>query len=166
MIDMCHVASASFAASVRSPGRARSWTQGHLDAWNIHDGVLTLLVSELMTNAVLHARTPAILTLALTGGRLDVHVSDLAVPAQPFGPGTSTHPADNGAHLAGSGRGLRLVDALTDAWGVTSNHSGKQVWFRRQVTTEEHLLRSCPCEEQQVSKHPFVDGDAAASITG
>jgi anti-sigma regulatory factor (Ser/Thr protein kinase) len=103
-----------------------------------------------MTNAVLHARTPATLTLALTVGRLEVRVSDHAMPAQPFGPGNSTQPARNGAHLGDSGRGLRLVDALTDVWGVTDNHSGKQVWFRRQVTTEERDLGSCPCEEQQV----------------
>ncbi len=145
---MCHVASATFPALHRSPGHARRWTQRRLDAWGVDDAVFTLLVSELVTNSVRHARTPATLTLALSGGRLEVGVvDDDEESVHVVGLGGGTDAAEHGERLAESGHGLRLLDALADAWGVTRTPSGKRVWFHRLVRTDG-LATTCRCEAQ------------------
>lgn len=81
----------------------------------------SLLVSELVTNAVLHARSPAELTMRLLDGELWVGVSDAnAGPAvrKRYGPD------------AGTGRGLLLVERIATAWGTEPSGTGKLVWFQ------------------------------------
>lgn len=81
-----------------------------------------LLVSELVTNALIHTRHGAVVTATATHARLRVEVQDFAsddLPA-PYVPN-----ADDGTH----GRGLILVESLADAWGVEAQALGKVVWF-------------------------------------
>nr|WP_239144793.1 ATP-binding protein [Streptomyces sp. SID14515] len=81
-----------------------------------------LLVSELVTNALIHTRNGAVVTATATPARLRVEVQDFAsedLPA-PYVPN-----ADDGTH----GRGLILVRSLADAWGVEAQALGKVVWF-------------------------------------
>lgn len=81
-----------------------------------------LLVSELVTNALIHTRHGAVVTATATPARLRVEVQDFAsadLPA-PYVPN-----ADDGTH----GRGLILVRSLADAWGVEAQALGKVVWF-------------------------------------
>ncbi len=81
-----------------------------------------LLVSELVTNALIHTRHGAVVTATATTARLRVEVQDFAsedLPA-PYVPN-----ADDGTH----GRGLILVRSLADAWGVEAQALGKVVWF-------------------------------------
>ncbi|WP_306802597.1 ATP-binding protein [Streptomyces sp. DH8] len=81
-----------------------------------------LLVSELVTNALIHTRHGAVVTATATSARLRVEVQDFAsedLPA-PYVPN-----ADDGTH----GRGLILVRSLADAWGVEAQVLGKVVWF-------------------------------------
>ena len=79
---------------------------------------LELVVSELASNAVRHARTSFLLSI-LTEPSLRVEVADgssaLPTPRQP-GPWSE------------GGRGLLLVAACTQRWGVTPLGSGKAVW--------------------------------------
>lgn len=79
-----------------------------------------LLVSELATNAVLHARTPFTVTVEqLPVLRVEVHDDDPRLP----------HARDYGPEAA-SGRGLHLVEALSQSSGtVTHPSGGKSVWF-------------------------------------
>ncbi len=81
----------------------------------------TLLVSEIVTNAMLHAGTPILLRGALTSEGLRVEVGD-GSPHLPtrrrYGP------------TAGTGRGMMLLEQLVDDWGATRNPDGKTVWFR------------------------------------
>lgn len=79
-----------------------------------------LLVSEVVTNAVLHARTPVELLLEVQGDRVRVDVRD----GSPSAPLLKRYAAD-----AATGRGLRLLAALSDEWGVSRTPSGKSVWF-------------------------------------
>ncbi|MEU9303357.1 ATP-binding protein [Streptomyces sp. NPDC048269] len=85
--------------------------------------VAELLVTELVTNALVHTEQGAEVSASLASTRLRVEVRDYAsrrplqyVPA-----------ADDGTH----GRGLMLVQALADAWGVEAVEPGrgKVVWF-------------------------------------
>lgn len=77
-------------------------------------------VSELITNACLHARSTMILSvMADHEGPVRIEVSD----DSPVMPVPRRHSA-----TATTGRGLRLLDAA-GRWGVESNPGGKTVWF-------------------------------------
>ncbi|MEU7641014.1 SpoIIE family protein phosphatase [Streptomyces sp. NPDC039016] len=106
-----------------------------------------LLVSELVTNAVVHAGTTVELLCRLDPAEEPVpHPDDPpdAVPEEPPRPGlvvevSDRHPTqpvrareDTGAY-EGGGHGLRLISAVADAWGVTYRRSMKTVWFRLPV---------------------------------
>lgn len=78
------------------------------------------LVSELATNAVLHARTPFTVEVSLDEGSVRISVLDHS-PSVPrlrdYGTGATT------------GRGIRLVDTMSTRWGVQQDDDGKHVWF-------------------------------------
>lgn len=79
-----------------------------------------LLVSELVTNAVRHTRSLLLLGIRVADGVLLVAVTDDA-PDPPV-----LRASDHGAV---NGRGMQIVDALADRWGVTSSDDHKIVWF-------------------------------------
>jgi anti-sigma regulatory factor (Ser/Thr protein kinase) len=84
--------------------------------------VAELLTSELVTNALVHTDHGAVVTAtvaARTGLRVEVRDFD-GVPPLPYVP-----VQDDSTH----GRGLFLVQALADAWGVQGHGVGKTVWF-------------------------------------
>ena len=78
-----------------------------------------LVVSELATNAVLHARTPFVVRLSRGDGSVRVAVFD-----------TSDGRPEPGAldPSAITGRGLGIVEALASAWGIDATDDGKWVW--------------------------------------
>lgn len=123
-----HTAWASFPADRRSPGAARHFVREQLDGWDCAEGevgeITLLLVSELVTNGVLHAGTAVGVAVGYDGGTLAVAVTD-GVP-DGIEPGPWSTPQARGAP---SGRGLRIVDALADDWGVSVHDQGKTVWF-------------------------------------
>lgn len=84
--------------------------------------VAELLLSELVTNALIHTRNGAVVTVTSAQARLRVEVRDFLTGQEP----TPYVPnADDGTH----GRGLLLVQSLADSWGVTAQALGKVVWF-------------------------------------
>ena len=111
-------------AAERSPGLARRVARDALTTWQLTDltDTAVLLISELVTNAVLHARTGGsglALHLEFHGTvlRIEVHDADLRAP-EPRVPST----------LDESGFGFVIVDALADKWGVLETRAGKAVW--------------------------------------
>lgn len=82
----------------------------------------SLIVSELATNCVRHAHTDLAVTIEQTESQIRVDIADAGT-----GVVTPRHPGP--AEV--SGRGLRIVDRLSDAWGVReyANGDGKSVWF-------------------------------------
>lgn len=99
--------------------------------------VAVLLASELATNAVRHARTPVTVWLGKRPDRLVLSVEDAS-----HEPATARHPnvLDEG------GRGLELVDALSERWGEKEMPTGKLVWAeirtapRRRSTHERQAM--------------------------
>jgi anti-sigma regulatory factor (Ser/Thr protein kinase) len=95
-----------------------------LEGWGadalVDDAVL--LVSELVTNAVLHAGTDIEVALHLEGGCLRVDVRD----GDPRAPSVRHYST-----LSGTGRGLALVDQLARRWSIdpSPDGTGKTVWF-------------------------------------
>jgi anti-sigma regulatory factor (Ser/Thr protein kinase) len=83
-----------------------------------------LMISELVTNAVRHARTRLQLSVSIVEQTLRVEVSD-DEPTLPMAPAPEHH--------ATSGRGLRIVDNLADHWGIIPSTHGKTVWFELQL---------------------------------
>jgi anti-anti-sigma regulatory factor len=86
-----------------------------------------VIVSELVTNAVVHARTPMELTVRLVGDVLELAVRD----------GDPRLLVDPGGGVAadghGYGRGLLIVDSMSDSWGCAPTGEGKVVWARLAV---------------------------------
>lgn len=83
--------------------------------------VAELLMSELVTNALVHTEHGAVVKATVADSRLRVEVRDfIDAPPTPNAP-----TEDDGTH----GRGLVLVEGLADAWGVRSQGLGKMVWF-------------------------------------
>lgn len=107
----------------RSVRLAREATRDALTTWRLAylEETAVLLVSELVTNAVRHARGNDAITLELqaAGTRLRIEVADADSRwPQPRTP----------AGFDGSGYGFVLVDALAGKWGVRETATGKAVW--------------------------------------
>jgi hypothetical protein len=84
-----------------------------------------VIVSELVNNAVEHARTRSYVTIAALRGILHIRVRDLSF-RQPAGFAVSG--VDPAASVAVRGEGLSLVEQHANAWGVTPTETGKIVW--------------------------------------
>ncbi len=104
---------------------ARRFTRRSLRGWGVGgvgddmDTVL-LVVSELVTNALVHTDGQVRLDLTLVNGRLRVAVADNS-------PRTPIKPTNIGWEATG-GRGLFLVEVTSAAWGTVPVSGGKQVW--------------------------------------
>ena len=79
-----------------------------------------LLTSEVVTNAITHARSSVCLSVHLTDDRVRVVVRDRSGVHPEWRPG-----GQNGY----SGRGLLLLERLATSWGVDPVAKGKAVWF-------------------------------------
>lgn len=80
----------------------------------------TLLVSELVTNALLHARSKIGVTLVVDHDelRVEVHDASRTVPRpRRYSPEAAT------------GRGLHMLDCVASDWGVRATADGKAMWF-------------------------------------
>ena len=108
--------------TARSVPEARRHIAVTLQGWGLDTLVDTarLLTSELVTNAVLHARTDMTLTVETEGDGVRVSVTD----ASPISPAMRRH-----SDTATTGRGLRLLDELADSWTVSDTAGGKTVSF-------------------------------------
>jgi anti-sigma regulatory factor (Ser/Thr protein kinase) len=84
----------------------------------------SLLLSELVTNSIVHARTDIEVRLIADDHMVRAEVSD----------GNPTVPSTRRAHeLAGTGRGLHLIEQLSTRWGISASDAGKTVWFELQL---------------------------------
>lgn len=87
---------------------------------------VTLMVSELATNSVRHAGTPYRVAVSRSGGAVRVEVSDSG-----DGLARVRNPGPRDPH----GRGLQIVNALADTWGVddATDTGEKTTWFTFRV---------------------------------
>jgi serine/threonine-protein kinase RsbW len=122
--ESCLARQVTLPAAAQAAGLARGATRDVLASWGLArlDETAVLLVSELVGNAVRHARTGGhVLVLRLetaeTWLRIEVHDADPRPPR----PSTPTG-------LDESGFGFVLVDALASKWGVRETTTGKAVW--------------------------------------
>ncbi|MGZ4639927.1 MAG: ATP-binding SpoIIE family protein phosphatase [Actinomycetes bacterium] len=114
----------SLPANSMSVPLARSWAEGWLAAAVVPTDLVeatVLVVSELVTNAVRQGDGPVRIGLELTDESLLVEVFDSGHRLPRL--------ADSAVDSTG-GRGLHLIDTLSDRWGVREELDGKTVWAR------------------------------------
>lgn len=111
-----------FDAELRSAGSSRKFVAETLTDWSCAELVdsATLLVSELVTNAVIHAHSEVELVVHLQPDLVRIEVIDGADEAVRRRDATSE---------AQSGRGMALIEALASSWGIDTLLAGKSVWF-------------------------------------
>ena len=115
----------------QAPGVARSAAKGFYEG--LADelcATLILLVSELVSNAVIHSDAPAgmpiVLSLRRDGGYARVDVADSG--SSFFGLGDAHGGAADLAEASGGGYGLAMVDKASSHWGIDRG-AGTHVWF-------------------------------------
>jgi anti-sigma regulatory factor (Ser/Thr protein kinase) len=123
VIDAPLDASTSLPRKPESVRAARRWLAAHLAAWEADDNTTQnalLLLSEVVTNAVLHnaGTDDSTITASWWQGYLRVTVSDPDLYI------TASDSADD-EH----GRGLMIVTNLATRWGEIKTLTGKKVWF-------------------------------------
>ena len=111
--------------TVQAPRLARRFVSNTLTEWGVRDGSIEraqLLVSELVSNAVLHAAGPI---------RLVVEEVDRgqAFRIEVCNTGTGQPRLRHAAPDELSGRGLQLVDDLARGWGSSTDADQTSVWF-------------------------------------
>ncbi|MFJ7332380.1 SpoIIE family protein phosphatase [Streptomyces sp. NPDC101116] len=185
----CARAHATLPGSSLAPGAARALVRAALTEWTglglpgaefLTDRLAddaTLVVSELVTNAVVHAGTDVEMECRLEGEAPDtaavvVEVSDHHPSRAPRGSEPET-PHDTPEY----GRGLRLVGALSEAWGVTYRTGRKTVWARLpaggstagdqiEAYAGEHALARGLRMAEILAPEPPPDGTAGEAVRG
>ena len=110
-----------------APRSARAFLSDALLAWEQerHADTAALLVSELVTNAIVHGRSAVQLRVAMLDSTIRVEVNDTSVQEPSLVPSSPSEPG---------GYGLPLVDSLADHWGYeVIPGEGKRVWFELQA---------------------------------
>jgi len=164
MMQPVLTAAVVLAGQARSAGAARRFLSETLAIWGApqYEETAQLLISELVTNAVLHARTDITVRLELGPAnglqgpsgptRLRLEVSD-ASARQPV---TRHYSLE-----ATTGRGLALIDALAGRWGVDRLDQGKTVWA--ELSENEPERRSRPDVEVDLAAFPDLEPGTAQS---
>jgi anti-sigma regulatory factor (Ser/Thr protein kinase) len=133
-----HEVSRRFPGRLDAPRAARSFVADTLQRWGfvslVDDAMLTM--SELATNAIVHADSPFTVVIASEADtvRLSVRDQSTLVPTR----------RDNGP-MAQSGRGIDLVSVIADRWGIEVLPDGKVVWAElRRPNGPEQVLSKTP----------------------
>ncbi len=118
-------------ADPRTASEARRFIRDLLTDWDEHEAldVAELLLSELVTNAVLHAGSAVVVSVQRRTRALHVEVGDLS----------ATRPTERHHEvMSTTGRGLDLVQALASSWGVEARQpAGKAIWFEVEARHDE-----------------------------
>lgn len=116
-------ASGRLPAELRSAGAARALVRRALDGWTDEERIedIVLCVSELVTNAVVHAGSSPRVLVHVRPAVIHVEISD----------DSEIHPVVRGAKpYETSGRGMSILSAYSDRWGsLRRSGGGKTVWF-------------------------------------
>ena len=111
------VAAVSLPCQPGTPAAARRFVRQFFGAHPLLDTV-ELLVSEVVSNALLHAHSAVEVSASAGDDRIRVEVAD-----------TSTQAPTRRAPDLDGGYGLKFLDVLATNWGVEYGHRGKSVWF-------------------------------------
>ena len=118
----------TFPSTPTSAGEARRFVDSVLSEAGLDHlaYAATMLVSELVANAILHTGTPVSVVVSPDRARARVEIHD-GSPQLPIRKNYST--------MSGTGRGLVLVERMASAWGAEPTEDGKVVWFELDATS-------------------------------
>lgn len=164
------VARREFPPAPETAAAARDFVHGTLLAWGASGPIddVILLVSELVTNAVIHARSPLEVTVRRDRTSTEVTVTDSAPErAVPRAGPLSVEASASSGNERGGGLGLALASAIASSWGVSYGRGDKAVWFRIEDTTEKHPSLEAPPLRRGLTRSsrptPWAPLDAALS---
>ena len=122
-LPVADVASWEYPATPRSVPRARNAVTAQLQAWGLEEMAfgIELAVSELLTNAVTHARGPVTVRL----------IRDLALICEVADTSSSAPRLRHAQLMDEGGRGLDLVSQVADRWGTRYTDTGKTIWIEQ-----------------------------------
>ncbi|MFE4912892.1 SpoIIE family protein phosphatase [Streptomyces sp. NPDC056652] len=143
------VAEFHLAPDPREVARARRLVRGQLLRWELPAAVETaqLMVSELVTNAVKHARSRRVgLRLVRTDALLCEVLDDEPAPAALLDAGRDDE----------FGRGLRVVSTLAREWGTSSSARGKTVWFEQALLRTQSGAEHTGAVQRRVKEASFL----------
>lgn len=111
-----------FRGDVRSVAEARTFVCTVMRDFGVGHLVDTamLLTSELLSNSVLHAGSATVVRVVVAQPQVTVEICDRSSVM----PVVKRYDVD-----AGTGRGMRLVEAMAARWGAEVTEGGKRVWF-------------------------------------
>jgi anti-sigma regulatory factor (Ser/Thr protein kinase) len=143
-------------ADPRTPARVREFVAHHLQ---VHDRPhlvepVRLVASELATNAVLHSGTDLLVTLLEEQGMVVLSVEDFRPHRWPS--------LEVAAATAERGRGLWIVEVLSEDWGVRTEARGsKAIWASFPAHADEPEALGCSCR----ATHPAAGNAGAARLS-
>ncbi|MET9862475.1 ATP-binding protein [Streptomyces smyrnaeus] len=152
-------------------GRARRWARARLagagvDADESLSETLILLISELVTNAVVHTGCPAVLCMLLPrrcgGGTAHEAVGSVRVEVADASSRAPRRRQAEGEDTGG--RGLELVSGLADRWGWEHEPGGKRVWCELDTAPLPATPGTVPAADREVGDRGEVraNGDVRA----
>lgn len=184
---MCRHATQALPAEPESAPAARAFLRARAIEWDLLPLLADaqLAVSELVTNAVIHARTPLLTSVSCADGvfelavfdgnpsipqvrpeRSDLHGDIDRAAALELEFGRPLDDRDPQLHIGDAGtvaggRGLLLVAAIAAEWGVSPTTDGKAVWARKPTPPGWPHAVGCPCSTAETSTtlasgHPVV----------
>ncbi|MEN3359524.1 MAG: hypothetical protein V7637_3506 [Mycobacteriales bacterium] len=150
---------ARFEADPRAIASARRHVRRQLQAWRVGDDLVDdalVLISELATNAVMHAGTAFEVNCTHLGDSIRLEVRD-GYPGRGL---PAVLPAPDPSRP--SGRGLLLCAALSSAWGVEYTPTAKTVWCRLDVRPRPGADHAASWPPSPATARDGIPGGAAA----
>ncbi|GAA3791860.1 ATP-binding protein [Streptomyces coacervatus] len=132
------------AAHPASPAQARRLTRARLNVWSVCEDICdtaTLVISELVTNALVHTASSHIVCELHDGDEL------VRIAVRDQGCASGEPHASRARREEEHGRGLLLIDALCDAWGTHEHGPGLLVWAELPRKADTPLHDCGPCND-------------------
>jgi len=115
------------ACNPASAGAARRFTRPFAPPGTA--ATVELLVSELVTNALVHGHGDIVLDVTASSDGIRVEVQDASASMPVTNAPVRLDPGTSVSELGDRGRGLQLVSAMATQWGTQRQGTGKSVWF-------------------------------------
>ena len=165
---MCRVAERDLAASPQAPRLVRRWASQVLHRWELGGELdrALLVLNELVTNALVHSPGGGVCRITVDHGHLELLVTDHgAGPPRRAIRAAVTEPEEPTWERPG-GRGLQIVAAMSDGWGLTFTGGRAGVWARWALAGPWPHAAACVCGAAGDEPVGLASGGVAVAMPG